>query len=393
MKNILFEDCKISYYEKAMSFFTKSDPMIGDAYKNIDIRRNIILRQYERGTTYAKVKSQGIFVSHTEDFLLEENFFDHNGWNENFDDTQANKFNHNVYLSTDNAGPMVVRGNVLSRGAAHGLQLRSGGTAEYNAMIANCVGMNLGYSDNKPRFYFDQTNVRHNVVTDGRLQDPILDTKIQTGAVWGFWKQLIDNVSVKDNIVANIQSATAGNRYPYKEMSANEFGSGNIAYNWVNKSVPASDPGWFDPLRDSESYVASVGYNSYEAWITAASNRSIKSFPADFTARRYVDYIREGFTVTSSATAPSFSSAASVAPTDLPDRIYPNPTGHGTVTVACQEVPTAIRLLSIDGRLLRETYRTANRTMIDVSGLAPGLYLVEIAYLTSRATNKLVLHD
>ena len=295
VENLLFEDCKFSYYADHFAFFNRAAGR-GDVFDNIEFRRNIFLDAYQRGSTDEKILAQGMFVSHTEDFLLEENFFDHNGWNEELPDAQPNQFNHNVYLSTDNAGPMVVRGNVISRAAAHGVQLRSGGVAEHNAFIGNAIGMNMGFGS-PPTYYDGPTTVANNVVTDGRPQIPNDFTFPQTGAVWGLWKQSITNLSVDSNIVANIQDTTGGNMKPYNDMAANDFGTGNIAWNWTRGDEPATDPGWLEPTRDKDSYATALGYVTYDDWVTAASNRSLRTFPAEFTAQSYVEYVREGFTV------------------------------------------------------------------------------------------------
>ena len=295
VENLLFEDCKFSFFSDHMSFFNKAAGR-GDVFDNIDLRRNIFVNAYQRGSTDEKILAQGMFVSHTADFLLEENFFDHNGWNEDFVDAQPNQFNHNVYLSTDNAGPMVVRGNVISRAAAHGVQLRSGGVAEHNAFIGNAIGMNMGFGS-PPTYYDGPTTVANNVVTDGRPQIPNDFTFPQTGAVWGLWKQSITNLTVDSNIVANIQDTTGGNMKPYNDMAANDFGTGNIAWNWTRGDEPATDPGWLEPTRDKDSYATALGYGTYDDWVDAASNRGLRSFPTEFTARSYVEYIKEGFNV------------------------------------------------------------------------------------------------
>ena len=383
VRNLLFEDCKFSFYSYHLSFFFQKDYALSDGYINIDLRRNILLNAYQQDATDNKVKSQGIFISHATDILFEENFFDHNGWNASLPGAQANQFNHNIYMSTDNDGPIVVRGNVISRGAAHGLQLRSGGTAEFNAFIGNAVGMNLGYSS-KPTHFTGQTSATNNVFTDGRPQRPNDTSFPQTGAIWGVWRQLIDNVTVSDNIVANIDDTDGGNMKPYNGMTANEFGSGNIAWNWVKGSVPATNPGWLDPNRDKDSYATSEGYGNYDEWVRAAANRAPRSFPAKFTARNYVEYIRAGFSTGSNLTkinttsplhtAEAKSVAANLSPTY---RIYPNPTSEGSVTVESTGI-TLLRVMSIEGRILRRLEHPASRTNLDLGGVPGGLYIIEL---------------
>ena len=296
VSNFLLEDCKLSFFRYLINIFNKNHG--GRAFSNIDIRRNILVNAYNPGSSTAKVKSQGMFISHTKDLLIEENFMDHNGWYQRRSDSQPNQYNHNIYLSSDNEGPCVVRGNVLSRGAAHGLQLRSGGTAKNNAFIGNAVGMNVGYDDAKPTYYSGSTLVSNNVVTDGRPQVPNDFTNPQTGAIWGIWKQSIDKVTVNNNIVANIQDDRGGNVRPYEEglrNAPNALGTGNIGWNWNQESFPAADPGWTDPTRDKERFAAFKNYTSYQDWVNAASRRGIKTWPSELTAYDYINYIRAGF--------------------------------------------------------------------------------------------------
>jgi hypothetical protein len=386
-ENLLFEDCKLSFYSELISFFFKSENR-GDVYKNIDIRRNILVNAYQRGATDEKIKSQGIFVSHTKDFLLEENFFDHNGWNESLSDAQPNQFNHNAYFSLDNAGPMIVRGNVFSRAAAHGLQLRSGGTAEYNAFIGNAIGMNMGYKQGPPTYYTGPTRVRHNVVTDGRPQIPNDNSWPQTGAVWGFYMEKINYITVSNNIVANIQDPRGINMRPYNQMDANEFGSGNIGWNWHQLNVPSSNPGWRNPNRDKESYARSKGYNGYNAWVAAARNRPLRNWPRKFTGREYVNYIKGGFTVVNASRAGSSTDQLAEVHSV---RVYPNPVANGPLTVECQTPPRTIHLLDMTGRVVREVRQTNYRTTVNVAGLPGGIYLVQVEHPEWQTRRRIVI--
>ena len=398
VENLLVEDCKFSFYRYAMEFFVFGY-VGGDAFKNIDLRRNIFVNSYQRGSTYHERKAQGIFVSDTKDFLLEENFFDHNGWNETFEDALANKFNHNAYFSTSNAGPMTVRGNVFSRAAAHGLQLRSGGDARYNAFIGNAIGMNVGYSM-RPEYYLGPTRVEDNVFTDGRPQIPDDREGAQTGAIWGIWRRMIDTttLTISNNIVANIEDDRGGKMEPYHEMTANQFGSGNVAWDWIVANDPATDPGWRAPSRNKESFVNSLGYDNYDEWVRAAANRPLRSLPNRFTARRYVDYIKEGFTVVNSMVAGNTGWATHVSSAYVGEvegvtyLIYPNPTSIRSVTVEAKGGRVgSVRLLTVDGRVLRVIEQIGPRVTVDLQDLTPGMYVVEIDDANYPVRKKLIV--
>src|SRR5687768_10277756 len=64
---------------------------------NITIRRSIITDAYDTAH-----HSQGLYVDNVDGFTLEENVFDHNGWNVAVSGGQATVHNHNVYFNHRN---------------------------------------------------------------------------------------------------------------------------------------------------------------------------------------------------------------------------------------------------------------------------------------------------
>lgn len=292
-QNVLVEDCRLRF----CWINCEGREGVPFVIRNANFRRNIIAYNWTHGSSISsEYRIQGIYVSGTAGIVIEENVLHHNGWSEApaITDAEAGTYSHNVYMSIQNDGPILVRGNVFSRAAGHGLQLRSGGTAEMNAFINNSIGMNMGYSA-YPARYTGNTYVRDNVVTDGKPMIPNDSTQPQTSAIWGIWKQLINNVTVNDNIVANILDNRAGNPRPYMDMTANQFGTGNIAWSWVQGNDPTFNPGWLQPTRNAASFAASLGFVDYNAWVTAAINRPLRTMPFDLTAYSYVNYIRAGF--------------------------------------------------------------------------------------------------
>ena len=94
-----------------------------------------------------RTRVQGMYISGVDGILIEENLFDHNGWDEQIEGAGATMFNHNIYMSTSNPNwdKIAVRGNILARASAHGLQLRSGGLVEDNLFVQNAINLNVGY--------------------------------------------------------------------------------------------------------------------------------------------------------------------------------------------------------------------------------------------------------
>jgi hypothetical protein len=98
----------------------------------------------------------------------------------------------------------------------------------------------------------------------------------------------------------------------------------------------------------------------------------------DLGGRRYFYQLKmsdKDGTVTYSQTIVLFAVAASAL------SIYPNPT-HGSVTLQLKDnsrLSTPLKLLSIDGRLINEQLITTPQQLIDLSRLAHGSYLLQLA--------------
>src|SRR5262245_8473099 len=99
------------------------------------LRRNIIVDATE---------GMGLYNEANNNLVLEENLFDHNGWNETIPGTGPNVFNHNVYLNENGPNmPATIRGNIFARDSS-GNQFRSGGAISNNLFVQNPYGHNIG---------------------------------------------------------------------------------------------------------------------------------------------------------------------------------------------------------------------------------------------------------
>jgi hypothetical protein len=132
--DVLLEDCWVSDYGTNV---TLQDAR--GAQSNVRLRRNVIVDAYSDGSAH----SEGLYAEGVHGLLLEENVFDHNGWNTKVSGAGATIFNHNAYLNSSTRD-VVVRGNVFANASSHGLQARSGGDIEDNLFIANPIGMSYG---------------------------------------------------------------------------------------------------------------------------------------------------------------------------------------------------------------------------------------------------------
>ena len=101
---------------------------------NICVRRSAVVDNYSTNS-----HAQGLYQRNVYGWLIEECFFDHNGWNETATNSQKTIFNHNMYLQyySDNNGE--VRRCITARASSHGLQQRCGGTMHDNLFIDNSL--------------------------------------------------------------------------------------------------------------------------------------------------------------------------------------------------------------------------------------------------------------
>lgn len=217
-QNLLIEDCKISGFKDNIVI-----QAVGDQYHDIELRRNIVIDSWsDQG------HSQGIFVKNCNGVLLEENLFDHNGWNESIPGAEPTTFNQNVYLQTDTYG-VVFRGNLTSRAGAAGVQMRTGGQAINNVSYSNPLGMRFGYTALEWPAQSAQGSIIGNVVLGGQLSDPNL-----TGAGIGIWVERADNTLVKQNVVADFGNGGVPTAYSLNGFAGDVTYEQNIAHNFVD---------------------------------------------------------------------------------------------------------------------------------------------------------------
>jgi len=159
-------------------------------------RRNVIDHTYTSGG-----HSQGTFISNAHKVLLEENVFDHNGWNT---PEQRTQYNHNIYYQKDSGGDLVARGNIIARGSASGLQARSGGDVEDNFFVNN--SLNWGWLGGNVAGWPGGVvgRVGDNVfLNDGAVHLP--PRKVGEGAIWAVTVGNVKSGLIENNIIARQQ--------------------------------------------------------------------------------------------------------------------------------------------------------------------------------------------
>ncbi|HWE04799.1 MAG TPA: carboxypeptidase-like regulatory domain-containing protein [Tepidisphaeraceae bacterium] len=226
--DLLIEDCSFSYFTFDLTFTANYGPV-----NDITVRRSEILDAYSNNAT---AHSQGLYAEMVTGLNIQDNVFDHDGWNAAVVGAQATIYNHDCYLhSSDNN--VVVTGNIFADASSFGLQARSGGIVDDNVFINDPHAFSFGLVNGATtRAGGVSGEVVGNVVLGAR-QDP---------SGWGFGA-VIGNLKVggatviSNNIFAdgggslaaiNLQPGTTVVN-PQQEVGLNSVViSDNVVYNW-----------------------------------------------------------------------------------------------------------------------------------------------------------------
>ncbi|MBR57318.1 MAG: hypothetical protein CMH54_04590 [Myxococcales bacterium] len=197
--DLLIEGCQFRYY-RTLTLNTGSDPMP----TNIAFRRNVVRDHYSP----TDERSQGLYGTSVDGLLIEENIFDHNGWNKEIEGAHATKYNHNTYLS--HVHNLVFRNNVYLRASSIGCKIRSdvtGGTTgitmEGNLVVEGEIGFALGGEGDAPKRFEDIT-IRDNVLLHIGRSNP-------TGRdfAWAVTVAAVDGADIRDNHILHNPWVTA----------------------------------------------------------------------------------------------------------------------------------------------------------------------------------------
>ncbi len=336
-ENLLFEDLYIESFAVGLNIQNQEDD---EGTRDVKVRRSIVVDVYS-ATTF----SHGAFFFGLSDVVVEENLFDHNGWRGSRDDT-ASTLNHNIYVQNVGNDNFTVRGNILSRASATGIQLRPGGVLEDNLFVENPISAIVGYPFDDPwSTHPDGVDsiVRNNVILQGT------DTNSTTPR--GIAIQLSDvrsNTTV-GNIIANEISSPTNTRGiqingnsedPSRDINLRD----NVFYEWdqggptgqdnqyvtinseennfyydfspiTGNNVDAALVDWTDPNRSAETYNASLGgAATFDAFVAEARKQSRDNWRLEYTAEAVNEYIRYGFQAANGGNrAPvAFSDVASI---------------------------------------------------------------------------------
>lgn len=218
-KDILIEGCYVAEGEIGYSSTGTGQR------ENIQLRRNIAYQHYRLSGSVG----HGIYMSGVTNLLIEENILDHNGWHETNPNGPASTFRHNIYI-THACFKVLVRNNIITKSASHGIQMRCDGTMFNNLFLKNSISIFLGAGD-EPRVGGYEIKCSHNVVLNGKNIDGSNPRGHAMGAKnisSGHFKYnlIAHNIDGDSPVLMDLDGTTQGNRL-------NNFTiSNNVSENW-----------------------------------------------------------------------------------------------------------------------------------------------------------------
>lgn len=220
-RDILIEDCLIAGYSDNLQFQGDDVQRASD----VRVRRNVIVDSWAVGQ-----HSQGLYAARVDGLLIEENVFDHNGWNSAVAGAEPTIFNHNVYIQTSCSNINVV-GNIIANASSHGVQVRPGGNVTGNLFYRNSINVLLGNEDTQTTGTIDS-----NVILEGKDIGPDLPRGMGIHVQNSVGAKIRDNVILRNGTDAGQSEAIAiiGDS---DKVVRDLLIERNTIYNWLNNFV------------------------------------------------------------------------------------------------------------------------------------------------------------
>ena len=276
----LIEDCKLEGYGGDLTI----QDGYGKAINNATVRRNVLVDAWASDPDPLSSRAAGLYADGVNGLLIEENFFDHNGWKDASGDTGPDIYSHNIYIQYANQN-CVVRDNISARASSHGLQLRPGGIIDGNVFVGDSIAVINSNGDGDGG---DNVTVDNVVVHGSRKYLDAAPSGHPGARGWGIDCTDQAGSEAIRNIVAHgeqgCHSALTSTSGVYLEE--------NIVYDWGT-----SDPGPFpDPGRTIMSYDGLQGGDgTLDSFYAAMRDQRRGNWNPAYTAPEVVRYFQEGF--------------------------------------------------------------------------------------------------
>ena len=297
---------KFSYFSTNIAFNNSSS---GVSSSTVTLYRNVITNSWS-----ATAHSQGLFVGGVGNLVVEQNIFDHNGWNSSIPGAAATVFNRNVYINFNN-GTVNFTGNISADSSSEGAQVRAGGTIAGNLFLNDSAGFSFGENPGTtvgpngpvPIPTVTSTTATGNVILNSTSINSSSGVQPRSDGIQVF-NASGPAVQVNNNIVADAVGPTVNE----SGISLNTNVSGvsatnNIIYNVANPIVNSgtgnttspnaiNQTGYVNPNVSIGSYNASLGGSaSLAAFMAAADNQSMTNWNPAYTAAAADSYIQAEF--------------------------------------------------------------------------------------------------
>ncbi len=229
LSGLLIEGCKFRFYIN-----NQLQKASGGIIEDVTIRRCLITDNYG-----VNAHSQGTYSKLLDSIIFEENILIHNGWYQQSYDGgqsggQATQFNHHIYWASNKN--VTIQKNIFIDASSAGIKLTgqyqsNSITIDNNLFIGNEVGISMGnnYLDPEYSYRFPNTTISNNVLTAGGRLNPT-----NQGLAWGFWLCGLDDSTISDNLLINVDSAVTANWAfaTNSDESRDTTWSGNVVYDW-----------------------------------------------------------------------------------------------------------------------------------------------------------------
>jgi hypothetical protein len=334
--NWLVENCCIQGYKDNVTLDAD-----GSGMNHFTMRRCEILNAYAAAGV-GNGHAQGIYVAKgTKNTLLEDNLFDHNGWNASVSGAGPTGFNHDIYVNSGASGT-VIRGNTISRASYAGITMRSSAVIQDNLIIRCPMGINIagagstisgnvimegtelagsagievaglsGITISNNIIAHEKASAKYHI-TGIRLDNGVKNATISGNIIYD-WQQSINNggssgITIKNNQLQDLDSTAplldqvAGANSSAFHYSGNIYGTPRSKVNRLNNSDKTL-AAWVSATRETGAkaqtikYVApnrAVGGGSFDSWISSARAQSQTNWKTAFSTSSAVGYIRDGF--------------------------------------------------------------------------------------------------
>lgn len=220
LTNILVENVRAFGYCANFVFDSEEGGM-----SNISLR---FIGSFDAYRVGPEVHAQGLYIAGCDTVLLENSYFDHNGWSENITGAIPTIFRHNIYIQGHEGQPndcknVTVRNILSMRAGATGMQQRPGGLCSDSLFIANPLNLVFGTTG----------GTIYNCVTTGSRD---IDSSNPRGV--GF--NIVNGSNfIVDHCLALGDPTTMGsqNVYGYAiDTATNVTIKNSVSWNWKNSS-------------------------------------------------------------------------------------------------------------------------------------------------------------